>query len=60
MVSHLSGEIEEHLHILEDLSPDWISKKLRGGEVLYRQVPSDILFVSSANIYTYFMEGIKY
>ncbi|KAI5016709.1 hypothetical protein ZWY2020_006560 [Hordeum vulgare] len=30
-----TGEIEEQLHILEDLSPDWISKELRGGEILY-------------------------
>lgn len=30
------GEIEEQLHILEDLAPDWISKKvINGGEILY-------------------------
>jgi len=40
-----TGEIEEQLHILEDLSPDWISKKLRGGEVLYsiKQMPDEKL-----------------
>uniref|UniRef100_A0ACD5TNN8 Uncharacterized protein n=1 Tax=Avena sativa TaxID=4498 RepID=A0ACD5TNN8_AVESA len=41
-----TGEIEEQLHILEDLSPDWISKKLRGGgEVLYsiKQIPDEKL-----------------
>jgi hypothetical protein len=33
---HLTGEIEEQLHILEDLSPDWISKKvIPGGDILY-------------------------
>ncbi|XP_052134050.1 CDT1-like protein a, chloroplastic [Oryza glaberrima] len=31
-----TGEIEEQLHILEDLSPDWISKKvIPGGDILY-------------------------
>uniref|UniRef100_A0A0D9XKX9 CDT1 Geminin-binding domain-containing protein n=1 Tax=Leersia perrieri TaxID=77586 RepID=A0A0D9XKX9_9ORYZ len=31
-----TGEIEEQLHILEDLSPDWISKKvIPGGDTLY-------------------------
>jgi hypothetical protein len=36
---NLIGEIEEQLHILEDLAPDWISKKvMNGGEILYRQV----------------------
>jgi hypothetical protein len=35
---NLTGEIEEHLHILEDLAPDWISKKVHGGDILYRQV----------------------
>lgn len=36
-----TGEIEAQLHILEDLSPDWISKELRGGEILYsiKQIP---------------------
>lgn len=40
-----TGEIEEQLHILEDLSPDWISKKLLGGEVLYsiKQIPDQKL-----------------
>ncbi|CAM0944548.1 unnamed protein product [Alopecurus aequalis] len=39
------GEIEEQLHILEDLSPDWISKKQHGGEVLYsiKQIPDQKL-----------------
>jgi chromatin licensing and DNA replication factor 1 len=37
--SLLIGEVEEQLHILEDLAPDWISKKvINGGEILYRQV----------------------
>ena len=37
--SLLVGEVEEQLHILEDLAPDWISKKvINGGEILYRQV----------------------
>jgi hypothetical protein len=35
---NLTGEIEEHLHILEELAPDWISKKVHGGDILYRQV----------------------
>lgn len=41
-----TGEIEEHLHILEDLSPDWISKKLRGEEILYsiKQIPDQKSF----------------
>ncbi|KAF8722523.1 hypothetical protein HU200_022350 [Digitaria exilis] len=30
-----SGEIEEQLDILEDLAPDWISKKVINGEILY-------------------------
>ncbi|KAF0906537.1 hypothetical protein E2562_011517 [Oryza meyeriana var. granulata] len=31
-----TGEIEKQLHILEDLSPDWISKKvIPGGDILY-------------------------
>ncbi|CAL5095855.1 unnamed protein product [Urochloa decumbens] len=31
-----TGEIEEQLHILEDMAPDWISKKvINGGEILY-------------------------
>ncbi|KAL6641233.1 hypothetical protein ACP70R_019414 [Stipagrostis hirtigluma subsp. patula] len=31
-----TGEIEEQLHVLEDLAPDWISKKvMHGGEILY-------------------------
>ncbi|KAG8092069.1 hypothetical protein GUJ93_ZPchr0012g19681 [Zizania palustris] len=31
-----TGEIEEQLHILEDLSPDWISKKVISGvDILY-------------------------
>ncbi|XP_062201194.1 CDT1-like protein b [Phragmites australis] len=37
-----TGEIEEQLHILEDLAPDWISKKvIQGGEILYsiEQIP---------------------
>jgi len=35
-----TGEIEEQLHILEDLAPDWISKKvINGGEILYSIVP---------------------
>ncbi|XP_051187838.1 CDT1-like protein a, chloroplastic [Lolium perenne] len=40
-----TGEIEEQLHILEDLSPEWLSKKLRGGEVLYsiKQIPDQKL-----------------
>ncbi|TVT97904.1 hypothetical protein EJB05_56830, partial [Eragrostis curvula] len=37
LLYHLTGEIEEQLHILEDLAPDWISKKVQGGEILYRQ-----------------------
>jgi chromatin licensing and DNA replication factor 1 len=33
----LIGEIEEQLHILEDLAPDLISKKvINGEEILYR------------------------
>jgi hypothetical protein len=37
--SLLIGEVEEQLHILENLAPDWISKKvINGGEILYRQV----------------------
>jgi len=33
----LIGEIEEQLHILEDLAPALISKKvINGGEILYR------------------------
>ncbi|KAJ1295033.1 hypothetical protein BS78_01G192500 [Paspalum vaginatum] len=35
-----TGEIEEHLHILEDLAPHWISKKvINGGEIIYRIEP---------------------
>ncbi|CAL4942520.1 unnamed protein product [Urochloa decumbens] len=35
-----TGEIEEQLHILEDLAPDWISKKvINGGEILYSIEP---------------------
>ncbi|KAL6883565.1 hypothetical protein ACP4OV_010979 [Aristida adscensionis] len=37
-----TGEIEDQLHILQDLAPDWISKKvLNGGEILYSilQIP---------------------
>ncbi|KAK3152917.1 hypothetical protein QOZ80_2BG0165290 [Eleusine coracana subsp. coracana] len=30
-----TGEIEEQLHVLEDLAPNWISKKVHGGEILY-------------------------
>lgn len=33
------GEIEEHLATLEELFPEWISKKtVPNGEVFYRQV----------------------
>jgi hypothetical protein len=47
---HLTGEIEEQLHILEDLSPDWISKKvIPGGDILYRLVLHD-LYRASANM----------
>ncbi|CAN6298979.1 unnamed protein product [Urochloa humidicola] len=35
-----TGEIEEQLHVLEDLAPDWISKKvINGGEILYSIEP---------------------
>jgi len=35
-----TGEIEEQLHILEDLAPHWISKKvINGGEIHYSIVP---------------------
>ncbi|CAN6287879.1 unnamed protein product [Urochloa humidicola] len=35
-----TGEIEEQLHILEDLAPDWISKKvINGGDILYSIEP---------------------
>ncbi|PAN46685.2 hypothetical protein PAHAL_9G210000 [Panicum hallii] len=43
-----TGEIEEQLHILEDLAPDWISKKvINGGEILYSIVPIPITDQSS-------------
>lgn len=35
---NLTGEIEDQLRIFEDLAPNWISKKVPGGEILYRQV----------------------